>query len=80
MTVHKPLGETISHDWDRLEFEERVEGKNLIEGGPLRVTEGKPTSRVQRTHREAELRSGKQGRKVVRGTGSQIPQRENKRS
>ena len=68
MTVHKPLGETISQDRGRLEFEERVEGRNLIEGGPLRATEGKPTSRAQRTHRGAELRSGKQ---VARPSGAQ---------
>ena len=49
MTVHKPLGETMSQGRGRLEFEERVEGRNLIEGGPLRDTEGKPTSRCIET-------------------------------
>lgn len=68
MTVHRPLGETINYDRGRLEFEERVKGRNLIEGGPLRATEGKPTSRVQRTHKGAELRSGKQ---VARLSGAQ---------
>ena len=64
MTVHKPLGETISQGRGRLEFEERVEGRNLIEGGPLRATEGKPTSRAQRSHRGDELRSGKQAERL----------------
>ena len=68
MTVHKPLGETLSQGRGRLEFEERVKGRNLIEGGPLRETEGKPTSRAQRTHKGDELRSGKQ---VARPSGAQ---------
>ena len=35
VTVLKPLGEPISPDRNRLEFEESVEGRNPKEGAPL---------------------------------------------
>ena len=80
VTVHKPLGEPISRDRNRLTFKERVEGKNLIEGELLGLNREKPTSIVQRNPRAVETaKAGKAkspGSRLERGTGSQIPQRE----
>ena len=80
VTVHKPLGEPISYDRNRLTFKERVEGRNLIEGGLLGLNRETATSIVQRNPKGVETpkvgKAKSPGSRLERGTGSQIPQRE----